>query len=78
MNDLPTDPDAADVRSDNPGGLRGMMRWWRGLGLAAVLLALYLFSEEQDVAGYAALALGWAILIYAIIARTRYYRRMRN
>ena len=55
--------------------LRGFMRWWRGLGLALVLLAVLLFSREQDVAGYVALAAGWVVLIYAIVTRSRHNRR---
>lgn len=55
--------------------LPGFMRWWRGLGLGLVLLAVLLFSRDQDVAGYVALAAGWVVMIYAIIARTRHNRR---
>lgn len=66
-------PDSENPRDHTE--LRGVMRWWRGLGLGVVLLAVYLFSIEQDIVGYIALGVGWAILIYAIIARTRHNRR---
>ena len=66
-------PDIDDPQAQTE--LRGLMRWWRGLGLGLVLLAVLLFSRDQDVAGYVALAAGWVILIYAIIARTRHSRR---
>ena len=62
---------------DQPGSstLRGLMRWWRGLGLGLVLIAVLLFSRDQNGAGYAALVAGWVVLIYAIIVRTRHKRR---
>lgn len=66
-----TEPDASETKN----ALHGLMRWWRGLGLGLVLLAVLLFSRDQDVAGYVALAAGWVVLIYAIIARTRHNRQ---
>lgn len=73
-----SDPHDPLPRDDDRNKLRGLMRWWRGLGLAVVLLAVYLFSEQQDVAGYIALAIGWAILIYAIVQRSRQRRQMHD
>ena len=74
-----SEPHDPQPRADASPELRGFMRWWRGLGLAAVLLAVYLFSKEQDVEGYIALAVGWTILIYAIVQRSRdRQRRIRD
>ena len=68
-------PDASDPQArTRRAELSGFMRWWRGIGLGFVLLALLLFSREQDELGYAALAVGWAIMIYAIVTRTRLNR----
>ena len=69
-----TDIDRPEPATAHRGELRGIMGWWRGVGLGFVLLALVLFSRDMDVLGYGALAVGWAILIYAIIIRSRQNR----
>ena len=73
-----TDPVMPSSDADNPqthSQLGKLMRWWRGLGLGLILVAVLLFSRDQDVVGYVALAAGWVVLIYAIIARTRHNRQ---
>lgn len=73
-----TNPVMPSPNTDDPQSrsqLGGLMRWWRGLGLGLFLFAVLLFSRDQDVAGYVALAAGWVVLIYAIIARTRHNRQ---
>ncbi len=66
-----SDADNAQTHSQ----LGGLMRWWRGLGLGLVLVAVLLFSRDHDGAGYVALAAGWVVLIAAIIIRTRHNRQ---
>ena len=70
-----TDPEerAADKRE-----LRRIYRGWRILGLAiacAGLVWLFVRGVGFDGVSITLLAVGWAILIGAIVARTRYHRR---
>ena len=70
-----TDPEerAADKRE-----LRRIYRGWRILGLAIVcagLVWLFVRGVGFDGVSITLLAVGWAILIGVIVARTRYHRR---
>lgn len=70
-----TDPGArAAYRSE----LRGVYRGWRILGLAIVVVGagrILWLGEGFDSLTVALLAIGWAILIAVMVARTRYHRR---
>lgn len=58
--------------------LRGVYRGWRILGLAIVCIGvvwLFVRGVGFDGVSITLLAVGWAILIGVIVARTRYHRR---
>jgi len=78
--DLTDDTGIARYRAE----LRGVGRTQRLAGFGLVVAGAILVwvagqagAAQQAVlyAGYAALAGGWALMIYAILLRTRYHRR---
>ncbi len=78
--DLSTDAGVAAYR----GELRAVARTPRLIGFALVVLgAIAVYASPQaggaaptvQMAGYAALAAGWALLLAAIFIRTRHHRR---
>ncbi len=79
--DLETSEGLAAYRAE----LKGVARWPRLAGLAAIVLGagFVLLSSQRTfgltpdavVYGYGALAFGWALLVVAFILRNRYHRR---
>jgi len=70
-----TDP---EERAAYKRELRRIYRGWRILGLAIVcagLVWLFVRGVGFDGVSITLLAVGWAILIGVIVARTRYHRR---
>jgi drug/metabolite transporter (DMT)-like permease len=70
-----TDP---EERAAYKRELRRIYRGWRILGLAiacAGLVWLFVRGVGFDGVSITLLAVGWAILIGVIVARTRYHRR---
>ncbi|WP_298161800.1 hypothetical protein [Brevundimonas sp.] len=80
MTDERTDEKVAAYRAE----IRAVGRNQRLAGFGLVLLGAILvwgatraggLSEIVQMAGYAALAAGWALMLAAIFLRTRYHRR---
>jgi hypothetical protein len=80
MTDARTDEKVAAYRAE----IRAVGRNQRLAGFGLVLLGAILvwgatraggLSEFVQMAGYAALAAGWALMLAAIFLRTRYHRR---
>lgn len=76
----------ADARAAYRKELRGVARWPRTVGLLCVFASLGLWAWPQSGGplvlgplateswGWIVLAVGWAILLWAIVTRTRYHR----
>ena len=87
MKPLPPDLSDPGIRAAYRRELRGIARSWRWTGLAVVALGLALLTLPRMGGpwmlgplpaqhwGWAALALGWAILAAVIVRRTRHHRR---
>jgi len=80
MTDPRTDEQVAAYRAE----MRAVGRPQRLAGFGLVLLGAVLvwggtraggLAEVVQMAGYAALAAGWALMLAAIFLRTRYHRR---
>lgn len=80
MTDAQTEAKVAAYRAE----IRTVGRTQRLAGFGLVLLGAVLvwaanraggLSEIAQMAGYAALAAGWALMLAAIFLRTRYHRR---
>lgn len=80
MTDARTDEQIAAYRAE----IRAVGRTQRLAGFGLVLLGAVLvwaatraggLAEVVQMAGYASLAAGWALMLTAIFLRTRYHRR---
>ena len=83
-----TRPDLTDAeaRAAYRKELRGVARWPRTVGLLCVFASLGLWAWPQSGGplvlgplateswGWIMLGVGWAILLWAIVTRTRYHR----